>query len=98
MAAVMAWFITWGGMSVQAQEEIPNLYPYGYVQTDYGVMWMQEDGTWAVDCWLYVGDKTFHVDENGYIQSGLTAINGQCYYLYPEGTIARSWTLIDGDW
>lgn len=98
IAAAMVCFIAWSGISVQAQEETSNLYPQGYVQTDNGIMWMQEDGTWAVNCWLYVGDKTYHVDENGYIQSGLTNINGKVYYLYPEGTIARSWTLIDGNW
>ena len=97
-AAAMTLFITWSSISVQAREAIQNIYPPGYVQTDNGVMWMQEDGTWAVNRWLYVGDKTYHVDENGYIQSGLTSINGKVYYLYQEGTIARSWTLINGNW
>lgn len=93
-AAVMAWFMVWSGMSVQAQEGIP----YGFVQTDHGVMWMQEDHTWAVDRWLYVGELVFHVDGNGYIQTGMTAIGGKSYYLYPDGTLARGWTAIDNDW
>lgn len=92
--AVMAWFIVWSGVSVQAQEELP----YGFVQQEHGVMWMQADGTWAVDCWLPVGEKLYHVGENGFIQIGMTRINGKDYYLYPEGTLAKSWTKIGDSW
>lgn len=98
LAAIMACFITCSSISVQAQEETTNTYSYGFVQTDNGVKWMQEDGTWAANCWLYVGDKTYHVNENGYIQFGFANINGKTYYLYPEGIIAKSWTHINGNW
>lgn len=70
----------------------------GLVQTDNGVVWMQGDGTWAVDCWVYGYGRIYHTDENGYIQLGMTEIDEKSYYLYPEGRIARGWTVIDGSW
>lgn len=93
--AAMAWLLVWCGLSAQAQEEVP----YGFVQSDRGVMWMQMDGTWAVDCWLHVDDgRVYHTDGNGYIQTGLTRIKGKDYYLYPEGALAKGWTEIDNSW
>ncbi|MCM1105126.1 MAG: hypothetical protein NC409_13605 [Clostridium sp.] len=70
----------------------------GLVQTDAGYRWMQEDGTYAADCWLYEYGLTYHLDEEGYIQTGITEIDGKKYYLYPEGKIARGWKVIEGDW
>ncbi len=77
-----------------------GIYPfvtYGLVQTDKGVMWMQENGAYAVSCWMYGPDRIHYVDENGYVQLGMTEIDGKNYYLYPEGTFARGWTQIDND-
>lgn len=77
-----------------------GIYPfvtYGLVQADKGVLWMQENGAYAVNCWMYGPDRVHHVDENGYVQLGMTEIEGKYYYLYPEGTYARGWTQIDND-
>lgn len=71
---------------------------YGLVQTDNGIQWMQEDGTWAVNCWVSGAGRTYHTDGNGCIQTGMTVIDGKSYYLYPEGRIARGWTKIDDSW
>ena len=75
-----------------------GIYPYvtyGLVQANKGVMWMQENGAYAVDCWMYGPDRVHYVDKNGYVQLGMTEIAGKTYYLYPEGTYARGWTQIN---
>lgn len=77
-----------------------GIYPYvtyGLVQADKGFMWMQENGAYGVSCWMYSPDRIHYVDENGYIQLGMTEIDGKYYYLYPEGTFARGWTKIGND-
>lgn len=77
-----------------------GIYPYvtyGLVQTDKGVMWMQENGAYAVSRWMYGPDRIHYVDEDGYVQLGMTEIDGKNYYLYPEGTYARGWTQIGSD-
>lgn len=77
-----------------------GIYPfvtYGLVLTDKGVMWMQENGAYAVSCWMYGPDRIHYVDENGYVQLGMTEIGGKIYYLYPEGRFAQGWTQIGND-
>lgn len=89
-------YVLCGCVALEAGSEAgAEAVTYGPVQTDNGVMWMQEDGTWAVDCWLPVFGRLWHVDQNGYIQSGMSEIDGKSYYLYPEGKIARGWTQIE---
>lgn len=85
-----------GGGSTEAQEQ--TAATAGLVQTDDGYRWMKEDGTWAADCWLYQYGLTYHIDADGYIQTGITEIDGKSYYLYPEGRIAKGWKVIGGDW
>lgn len=62
------------------------------------VMCIFEDGTCAMDCWVYESGRTYYIDENGYVQLGLTEIDGNSYYLSPEGKIARGWLEIEDSW
>lgn len=89
-------YVLCGYVAVEAQSDVgAEAVTYGLVQTDNGVMWKQEDGTWAVDCWLTALGRLWHVDENGYIQLGMSEIDGKSYYLYLEGKLARGWTQIE---
>lgn len=83
------------GVSAQAVE--PAAPVYGFVRTEQGVIWMNGDGTCASDCWLEIGDMKFHMDKDGYVQMGLTEVDGKTYYLYYNGTMATGWLTIDGD-
>lgn len=70
---------------------------YGFIQQEEGVRWMNYDGTWLKDSWLDVFGLKYHLDKDGYIQVGMTIIDGKTYYLYPEGTMATGWLqLPDG--
>lgn len=71
--------------------------PYGFVQTDKGVMWGNGDGTWLKDSWLEIFGLKYYLSKEGYIQVGLTKIGDKTYYLYPEGKMATGWLqLQDG--
>ena len=91
-AATITLLLAWNGMSAQAKEDVK----YGFLQVEDGVKWVQEDGTFAVDRWIYIGDKAFHVDAAGYFQYGFIAVAGKIYYMYPQ--MARGWTQIGDDW
>lgn len=69
--------------------------PYGFVQTDKGVMWGNEDGTWLKDSWLEIFGLKYHLSKEGYIQVGLTQIGNKTYYLYPEGKLAIGWLQLE---
>ncbi len=68
--------------------------PFGFVQDENGVKWMNADGTWAVNCWVNYLGLTYHMDRNGYIQVGLQTIDGKTYYLNPNGTMIKGWLEI----
>lgn len=77
--------------------EAVELGLYGFVQQENGVMWRNYDGTWLKDSWLDVFGLRYHLDADGYIQVGMTQVEGKTYYLYPEGTMATGWLqLPDG--
>ena len=69
--------------------------PYGFVQTPQGVMWGKADGTWAKDEWIEILGLVYHVDQNGLIQTGLTRVGENVYYLLPEGRRYTGWLTLD---
>lgn len=75
------------GMPVQAQQEFSG----GFVQMQQGVMWRNADGTFLKDSWLDVAGLQYHLDGEGYVQVGLTEIDGKLYYLYPGFKVTSGW-------
>lgn len=63
-----------------------------FVQDAQGVRWMNPDGTFLENSWLEVAGLRCHLDQNGYVQVGLTEIDGKFYYLYPG--IVSGWQQI----
>lgn len=83
--AVLAGGIFFGAAkSVSAAGDAPTI---GFVQTQQGVMWQNADGTFLKDNWLGVFGLLYHLDENGYIQTGQVEIDGVLYDLHPDGTV-----------
>lgn len=68
--------------------------PGGFVQDAQGVMWMDPDGTFLKNSWLEVAGLRYHLDQNGYVQVGLTEIDGKLYYLYPGIVVTSGWLQI----
>ena len=93
-----------GGIRALAQETAPGAgaqetapgagaqgISYGFVQADRGGMWQNADGTWAKDCWIALGNLKWHLDGGGYIQVGMTEVDGSTYYLKPDGSLFTGW-------
>ena len=80
-------------MTVRAQESVP----FGFVQMPQGVMWKNADGTWAQDEWVQILGLIYHVDQNGYIQTGMTKVGDATYYLLPEGRLYTGWLTLGED-
>lgn len=81
-------------VSVRADEPVYG----GFVVTDGGVMYLNADGTPATDCWLDLPDgRRYHMDKNGYIQLGMTQVDGKTYYLWYTGTMTTGWLALGED-
>lgn len=65
-----------------------------FVQTDQGVMWKNADGTFLKGSWLDVAGLRYHLDRNGYIQVGLTEVDGKVYFFHPSGMVIAGWLQI----
>lgn len=74
-----------------ATQEVPT---FGFHQDENGVKWMNADGTWAKSCWINYLGLTYHLNSDGYIQVGLTYIDGKTYYLNANGTLTTGWLEI----
>ena len=70
---------------------------YGFVQMPQGVMWKNADGTWAKDEWIEILGLIYHLDQNGYIQTGMTQVGDRIYYLLPEGRLFTGWLTLGED-
>lgn len=68
--------------------------PGSFVQDAQGVMWMEPDGTFLKNSWLEVAGLRYHLDQNGYVQVGLTEIDGKLYCLYPGIVVTSGWLQI----
>lgn len=96
---IIAGVLIIGGLcfSCNLSAQATELGVYGFVQQENGVMWRNYDGTWLKDSWLDVFGLKYHLSKDGYIQVGMTVIDGKTYYLYPEGMMATGWLqLPDG--
>lgn len=96
---ILAGVVVAGGLclSCNISAQATELGAYGFVQEENGVRWKNYDGTWLKDSWLDVFGLKYHLSGDGYIQVGMTKIDGKTYYLYPEGTMATGWLqLPDG--
>lgn len=65
-----------------------------FKQADQGVMWQNADGVFLKDSWIEVAGFRYHLDQNGYIQVGLTAVDGKVYFLHPGGVVIAGWLQI----
>ena len=91
-AVILGVFI---GLCIPAQAKEKAVC--GFVQEEKGVRWRNLDGTWAVDCWIDVLGRKYHTDRRGYIQVGLTEVDGKIYYLNPDGTLGVGLITIGED-
>lgn len=69
----------------------------GFAMTDQGVRWVNDDGTWAYNCWLQGSGRRYHVDAAGNIQIGLQNIGGDTYYFMETGVMGTGWITIGND-
>lgn len=68
---------------------------------DTGRWWYRHaDGSCTKDDWEKIGDKWYHFDSDGWMQTGwFTDVDGNIYYLDDdEGFMRIKWVLIEGSW
>lgn len=90
VAAGLFWT---NGVTAQAQQ-IQSIPSYGFVQEEKGVKWKNMDGTWAKECWVGILGLIYYVNKDGYIQVGLTKVDGKSYFLNADGTMTKGWLAI----
>lgn len=72
-------------------------------QTDGTYMYFYADGSLALDCWIELSGKWYHIDKNHLMNTGWFKGNGNWFYLNPasgaaNGEMMTGWQKIDGKW
>jgi glucan-binding YG repeat protein len=67
----------------------------GWHQDANGWWYENYDGSYPWSSWKYIGGSWYYFDYWGYMQTGWLDWNGNSYYLYPSGAMAKNCT-IDG--
>ncbi|WP_313069742.1 hypothetical protein [Lacrimispora sp.] len=65
-------------------------------QDNVGWFYQNDDGSHVKDDWLTLGDRKYHFDSNGYMQTGLIEVNGIKHYLYTDGSLTYNWNTPEG--
>lgn len=68
----------------------------GWNQNSLGWWWVDEDGTYPVSQWRYIGDRWYFFNEAGYMRTGWISWNGSWYYCDSSGAMLTSTTTPDG--
>lgn len=69
-------------------------------QSGIALRYLKDDGTYAANEWVLVGDSYYYFDKNGNSASGWIRLNRTWYYLEPEtGKMKTGWLQnTDGSW
>lgn len=67
-----------------------------WIQDDVGWWYQNDDGSYVKNDWLTLGDRKYHFDSNGYMQTGLIEVNGIKHYLYTDGSLTYNWNTPEG--
>lgn len=85
---------------VPTEPETPST---GWVETDTGWQYKDENGALAANSWQKINGKWYHFDDTGYMQTGWVKDNSTWYYLNKagegtEGAMAKGWKQVDNTW
>lgn len=67
-----------------------TVWAAGFVQDTAGVKYQNDDGSFAADTWLQVGDSIYHVDADGLVQTGWIQVGSFWYFLDANGICTNS--------
>ena len=81
----------------------PETTSTGWVETDTGWQYKDENGDVAADTWQKVNGNWYHFDNTGTMQTGWIKDNNTWYYLNKadegtEGAMAKGWKQVDNTW
>lgn len=81
----------------------PETPSTGWVETDTGWQYKDENGEAAADTWQKVNGNWYHFDNTGTMQTGWVKDNNTWYYLNKadegtEGAMAKGWKQVDNTW
>lgn len=63
-------------------------YSAGWQDTDSGLKWQTEDGSYASDTWIETDGKKYYLDSDGTMYIGWLFLDSNWYYLNEDGTLA----------
>lgn len=63
----------------------------GFVQDTTGVKYQYDDGTFAVNTWVQVGNSIYRLDQNGVVQTGWIQVGALWYFLDANGICTNPW-------
>lgn len=70
-----------------------------WIRDERGWWYSSGDGTCPINEWALIGDKNYHFDSDGYMQTGWLKDNGCWYYLTDSGAMMQAgWLKIQNDW
>ncbi|KXB57293.1 GA module, partial [Gemelliphila asaccharolytica] len=61
----------------------------GWQKDEKGWWYLRENGTYPAGEWEPVGEKWYHFDPQGYMQTGWLNLDGTWYYLNADGSMAK---------
>lgn len=67
-------------------------------QDDQGWWYQYDNGHYAKNGIVQIGDARYIFDTNGYMLTGWQLVNARWYYLTADGSMAYGWQQIDGKW
>ena len=81
----------------------PETPSTGWIETDTGWQYKDENGEAAADTWQKVNGNWYHFDNTGTMQTGWVKDNNTWYYLNKtdegtEGAMAKGWKQVDSTW
>lgn len=65
-------------------------------QDNVGWWYQNDDGGYVKNDWLTLDGEKYHLDSNGYMQTGLVEVNGINYYFYGDGRLTYNWNTPEG--
>lgn len=63
-----------------------------------GWWYLNDDGTYPADSWLFDGFNWYHFDDSGYMQTGWVWDGNSWYYMMPSGNMYTGWLLLGPAW
>jgi len=85
------------GETISYGEVIPMLLPSGWVKTDEGYYYYNEDGEMQTG-WVSYNEKWYYLDENGLMLTGWINVNDKWYFLKDNGAMKTGWKKYNGKW